>query len=427
MNAQMNTITTFRRLLSRKSARAMVCLAWVCSWLCFSPSRSHALIPEPDTILYGTIALDGAPVLATQTNVIVEARRSTNGPPIAIYRMGSDPDIGNFYSLRLLLESVAPKTDPSASEAGDLLYIVLRDLSGVRGQTNYTLIARGEVLRIDFGMAVGDSDGDGLPDPWELAKFNHLTNGPGTLTGNGTTVLMHFIAGTDPNNPTDGFRLYIERTNDPLKRVWFVARQATGPGYEGMIRRYTLEFNPVVGAGFWTPVPDYIDLIGSGQTVNYYTAALGQGFYRGRVWLQGYTPPGGEIDTDGDGMPDNWETLYFGSLVRNGSFVTTNRMTALQNYIAGTNPNDPNGPFKLSITRSNNQQWVSFQAFRAQGTGYTGKNRYYALEASTNPAGTYLGVAAYTNVLGNNQSVIYQAPTSPTALFYRGRVWLQSQ
>lgn len=253
---------------------------------------SHALIPEPDNILYGAITLDNLPVTAAHTNVVVEARRTTNGPAIARYRMGSDAQIGDFYSLKLALESVAPVTEENASETGETLIIVLRDTTGIRGQTNFTFGERGFVQRADFGLALLDGDGDGLPDAWELHHFGNLGSSPGSVMPNGQTALQHFVAGTNPNDPQGGFRLHINLTND-LKRVWFVAAQAEGPGYNGMTRRYTLEYRPNLAAGFWTEVPGYIDVPGNNQTVSYFTTGVGApGYYRGRISLVGFGLPG---------------------------------------------------------------------------------------------------------------------------------------
>jgi hypothetical protein len=250
-----------------------------------SPVTSQALIPEPDNILYGTITLDGLMVTATQTNVVVEARRTANGPAIASYRMGADAQVGSFYSLKIPNESLSPMSDAAATPTGDVLFITLQDGSGLRGQTNYTVQERGSVARVDFGTAVFDSDGDLLPDAWELQYANNLSWAATNLTANGQTVLQHYIAGTNPNDPQGGFRLQINETN-ALKRVWFVAARAEGPGYEGKARRYTLEFRANPNAGSWTELAGYVNVVGSNQTVNYFTPGMGSpGFYRTRISL----------------------------------------------------------------------------------------------------------------------------------------------
>ena len=223
--------------------------------------------------------------MAARTDVVIEARRLVNGPAIASYRMGSNPQIGSFYSLRLSLESLAPITGVSASQVGDTLFIVVADTSGVRSQTTYTLAERGSVQRVDFGAAVSDGDGDGLPDAWEV--------------------------------------------------------------------------------------------------------------------------------------------LHFGNNGQNAGSVNANGRTTLQNYIAGTNPNDTNSVFRVGVALSGNNTVVSFQALRAEGTGYEGRSRYYSLEQTVDPASGWQGVLNYTNLPGNNQTISHQAPGTNSPAFYRGRVWLQ--
>lgn len=124
--------------------------------------------------------------------------------------------------------------------------------------------------RADFGEAAIDGDGDGLPDPWELYRFGNLGQVPGSPGAGGLTVLQHFIAGTDPNNPQGTFHLRINRTNS-LDRVWFVAQKAEGPGYDGMTRRYTLESRLDLSTGVWANVPGYINVTATNQTVELLT------------------------------------------------------------------------------------------------------------------------------------------------------------
>jgi hypothetical protein len=386
-------------------------------------SAARATIPEPDNLIYGSIVLDGTLVTAARSDVVVEARRTTNGPAIASYRMGSDPALGSFYSLRLVLESVAPVSDTNASQISDSVFISVTDGSGLRAQTSYLIADRGVAERVDFGAAAVDSDGDGLPDAWELQRYSNLNQSPGSLAPNGMTALQNFIAGTDPNDPNGGFRLRIELTNQQ-KQVSFTALRAEGPGYDGMTRLYTLESNPTFAAASWTAVPSYTDIAGNNQTVDYLTGALDTpNFFRGKVLLQGFTVP--RADSDGDGLPDAWETMYFGTLDQNANSRNLNGQTALQNFIAGNNPNDTNDVFKLRVALSGGNMLVSFYAVQAQGTGYEGSKRYYALETSTGLGAGWTAIAGYSNISGNDQMLVYQSPNTAPLRFCRIRVWLQ--
>jgi len=142
---------------------------------------SRADISEPDNLLYGTLVLDNQIITAARTDIVIEARRSQGGVPIASYRMGADPRLGSFYRLRLNLEAAPPVTHTNTSRLGDSVFIVVRDASGIRGQTSFTFPERGNVQRVDFGAPVTDSDGNGLPDAWEIAHFGGIGQNPNPL------------------------------------------------------------------------------------------------------------------------------------------------------------------------------------------------------------------------------------------------------
>src|SRR6266446_5591902 len=75
-----------------------------------------------------------------------------------------------------------------------------------------------EVLTYQTDPLNPDSDGDGIPDGWEVAHWLN-PNDPGDAAadwdGDGLTNLQEYLAGTDPNNPdSDG---------DGLSDGWEVA------------------------------------------------------------------------------------------------------------------------------------------------------------------------------------------------------------
>lgn len=248
---------------------------------------ARAELKEPDNVLYGAITISNVAVTAARTDVVVEARRLIDGSAVASYRMGANPRIGNFYALEVRLESQPPVSDSAASQTGDSLIIVVSDASGVRGQTTHILGERGQVQRVDFGTALPDSDGDTLPDAWELLHFGNLNQNGNSIAANGATVLQNFISGADPSSTNGLFKLNVAISNNQ-RIVSFLARRAEGTGYEGRTRFYSLETGAGLTAVSWTGVANFTNVLGNNQTLLFQTTSTNSPiFYRGHVWLQG--------------------------------------------------------------------------------------------------------------------------------------------
>ncbi len=191
--------TTFFRSKAGGSNRRATSLAVLTTLAAFlSTSLVRAEIPEPDNVLYGAITLGVTPVTAANTNVVVEARKTPTGPVVSSYRMGDNPAYGNSYSLELPLEAFLPLADANASRVGALIYLDVRDESGVRDTRTISIAQRGQLVRLDFTEL--DTDGDGIPDRWESQYFGNATGGNPNADpdGDGRNNLQEFVAGTNP-------------------------------------------------------------------------------------------------------------------------------------------------------------------------------------------------------------------------------------
>lgn len=126
---------------------------------------------------------------------------------------------------------------------------------------------------------------------WEGSRFTPEEAGNPAVAAptadpdrDGFTNEQEFAMGSDPKAVTA--QPLAAAVNGAEITLAFAAPQTSGPGYAGKARLFTLESTTTPGSGPWLPVPGYIDVTGSGQTV---TASLtlngAQRFYRLKVRL----------------------------------------------------------------------------------------------------------------------------------------------
>jgi hypothetical protein len=241
-------------------------------------------LPEPDNLVYGTIAFNGKPVTSTNTHIRVEARRALAGPAVAAYRMGSSHEAGEYYYVLKLPLEAPPALLERTSQLGDKLFIVVLDGSIVLAQRGFQIAEWAGVARLDFGASV-DTDGNGIPDGWEELHGA----GAGDADGDGMNSLAEYVAGTRPDLNSSAFNVTVERTPSlPYAQVYFLALRSDGLGYEGRTRYYALEQSTTLSIGGWEAVSNYSRILGNGQWVVYMPCwSNPPTFYRARVWLEG--------------------------------------------------------------------------------------------------------------------------------------------
>jgi subtilisin family serine protease len=105
-------------------------------------------------------------------------------------------------------------------------------------------------------LGLGDSDGDGMPDWWEL-WHNLNPNDPSDAVldsdGDGVSNLNEYLAGTDPRDAADYFHIasITAGTNCVLS-------------FQSALNRlYTLESRTNLVAGSWTSVSGQVDIAGN--------------------------------------------------------------------------------------------------------------------------------------------------------------------
>ncbi|MBN1670386.1 MAG: fibronectin type III domain-containing protein [Kiritimatiellae bacterium] len=146
------------------------------------------------------------------------------------------------------------------------------------------------VMRYAFSEAE-DADQDGMPDSWAGVYLSDLSD-PADRSesadpdADGLSNLAEYIAGTDPVGSEDTFRAGVKLVTGQVV-VAFPTVPATGTGYEGLVRHYSLQHRLPNHEAQWLPVTGYADLVGEGQLVRYRPETDGgPRLYRVRVWLE---------------------------------------------------------------------------------------------------------------------------------------------
>ena len=240
-----------------------------------------------------------------------------------------------------------------------------------------TFMATGEVILGDgFEARYGseftarrtddvDSDADGLPDWWEIVFFNSLNQGPDDdPDGDGLINLYEYQLTLDPTH-YDMSYLYPE---GPLAQgVYYTVGDiitegtcrvlATGHATFAATGEITLTegFWAFEGSTFWAVIVEATDTDGDGIPDTWekiYFGDLNQdggGDYDGdnitnlEEYQLGADPTMNDPDTDDDGLADRWELDHFGSLSQDGAGDYDG--DGFSNYYeqeAGTDPTDPN-------------------------------------------------------------------------------------
>ncbi len=144
------------------------------------------------------------------------------------------------------------------------------------------------------GPAAGDSDGDGLQDDWEIAHFGDLSQGArDDADGDGVDNITEFLAGTDPTDPADAFRIVL------IERDPFTGEiSLTWSSVPGM--RYRVERTPAEPPLAWEIIASDYPAAGAAEPLSSYidTEPLsGESLYRISV---GPPPPPFSEDFEGD-------------------------------------------------------------------------------------------------------------------------------
>ena len=206
-----------------------------------APSSAAASgIPEPSLTLYGKVLnkFNGATTRVTQGEMRWTFKPLNGGAWVTVTNRLTNindqfsfvvqvPCESEIVGVALTPNTLKVPTAPVQVDRSTLLINTQAVTFVNAAQATMSLAAneRGHIERVDLQMGVApiDSDGDGLPDDWEMAHFGSLAHaGNGDADGDGLSNVNEYRAGTDPNDPNSCFA-FIQIGPDPqggIKVKW---------------------------------------------------------------------------------------------------------------------------------------------------------------------------------------------------------------
>ena len=127
-------------------------------------------------------------------------------------------------------------------------------------------------------------------------------------------------------------------------------------------------------------------------------------------------------DVDTDNISDEWELQHANSLstMQASSDFDSDGVSDYNEFIAGTNPSDPQDFPAIEIHANPSGASVSFQTRQATGNGYENRQRYYTLmQCDDLTSGNWTPVHGYENILASGQTENPAIETDSQAVFYR--------
>ena len=233
-----------------------------------------AFAPPVPVFLVNTAPLVAGPVdrvINVNTNTGAVAFTINDDSPIAALSVGATSD-----NLTLV-----PNGNIVLGGSGTNRTVTVTPVANRLGTATITLTANDGSLQGSDTFVVNVV---GTPqETWRFAHFGTTANTNSAADssdpdGDSWTNSQEFTLGTDPNASNAAVLIITPAGSDVT--LTFLARQATGPGYDGLTRYYDVQTNTsLTDPGSWIGLPGYTNIAGNGQTVTITQSVTSQPCY----------------------------------------------------------------------------------------------------------------------------------------------------
>ncbi len=309
-----------------------------------------------------------------------------NPPVITIQPLSTSVAIGGTATLQVAAGGTQPLAyqwyfNNSPVPAGNSTALALTGVDSAAAGPYRVVVTNSVGMAVSYPAMLKvtgiDSDGDSIPDSWMMQNFGHPTGWAGDQSraqdhadSDGLSNLQEYLAGTGPLDPQSCLKLRVQGLDPGTGRPQLSFTAVAGVDY-------TLEYSDNPSGGLWHKLTDVptdpttrmVTLIDPGA------ASAPTRFYRVVTPIQPYL----DYDSDGDGIPDTWMTQHFGhptGLASDRSRAQDDAdgegMSNSQEYLAGTDPLDPQSSLKLlvqGVDPGTGRPQIFFTAM--PGIGYT--------------------------------------------------------
>ncbi len=184
-------------------------------------------------------------------------------------------------------------------------------------------------------VVIGDTDGDGMSDSWELEYFGSATGADASADADldGQSNLDEYIAGTIPTNAASRFAMeLVQQIPEGFVVKW---NAVDGRVYDVLWTPSLDRGFQILETGLAAPINSYTDTVHMAESSGYYMVTVRKP---------------GNGDADADGLPDTWETAFFTDSVAAVAAYDFDGdgQSNIAEYIAGTDPTNSVSVFSIS-------------------------------------------------------------------------------